>query len=78
MKNQQRLWTIKDAAEYLGVTPNTLRNWEASGKLKPKRHPINNYRYYDPDELESLLESIQSNNEWLKTCQLKQIRLIHN
>ena len=24
---------ISDAAEYLGVSPNTLRNWEKAGKV---------------------------------------------
>jgi excisionase family DNA binding protein len=50
---------IKEAAEYLGVSPNTLRNWGRSGKLAERRHPINGYRLYAPDELESLLEQAE-------------------
>jgi len=39
---------IKEAAEYLGVSPNTLRNWGRSGKLAERRHPINDYRLANP------------------------------
>ena len=49
---------ISDAAELLGVTPNTLRNWEKSGKLTPKKHPFNNYRIYIKEDLEKVLKSI--------------------
>jgi len=47
---------IKEAAEYLGVSPNTLRNWGRSGKLAERRHPINDYRLYAKEELDSLLK----------------------
>lgn len=46
---------IKEAAEYLGVSPNTLRNWGRSGKLAERRHPINGYRLYAKKELDALL-----------------------
>jgi len=36
--------TIGEAAEYLGVSPQTLRRWDASGKLRPVRHPASEYR----------------------------------
>ena len=47
---------IKEAAEYLGVSPNTLRNWGRSGKLADRRHPINDYRLYAKEELNALLK----------------------
>ncbi len=46
--------TIKQAAEFLGVSENTLRNWDLSGKLKAGRHPKNNYRTYTLDQLKQL------------------------
>ena len=46
--------TIKEAAEYLGVTPLTLRNWDKSGKLPTTRHPMSNYRIYKSEDLEKL------------------------
>jgi DNA (cytosine-5)-methyltransferase 1 len=49
---------ISEAAEYVGVAPNTLRNWGRSGKLVERRHPINGYRLYAKDELDMLLAKI--------------------
>ena len=50
--------TIKQAAKFLGVTANTLRNWDNKGKLKTIRSPLNNYRLYIKEELEQLLDEI--------------------
>ena len=47
--------TIKEAAALLGVTPETLRNWDRANKLKPIRHPVNGYRLYPVAELRTLL-----------------------
>jgi excisionase family DNA binding protein len=51
---------IKEAAEYLGVSPNTLRNWGRSGKLTERRHPMNDYRLYSKTELDALLKEAHS------------------
>ncbi len=53
--------TIKEAAELLEVTPLTLRNWDKNGKLKALRHPINNYRVYKKEDIESLIEDLKTN-----------------
>jgi len=49
--------TVGEAAEFLGVSTATLRNWDRSGKLKPRRHPQNGYRIYLHDDLEAVLRS---------------------
>lgn len=54
----RKFLSIKEAAEILGVTSLTLRNWDKKGKLVASRNPINNYRMYGADDIESLLESI--------------------
>ena len=53
--------TVGEAAETLGVSRATLRNWDKAGKLKPYRHPVNGYRLYDRNELETLLKVVQTN-----------------
>lgn len=58
MSKKVEYLTVKDASKILGVTPVTLRRWDNAGKLKAKRHPINNYRIYDPVEIETLRKSI--------------------
>ena len=50
---------IKDAAEYVGVTPLTLRNWDRKGKLAAYRHPANNYRLYLLGDLEKFIKRIE-------------------
>jgi MerR family copper efflux transcriptional regulator len=52
--------TIKEAAEFLGVTPLTLRNWDKNGKLEASRHPMSNYRIYKLSDLEKLSKEIES------------------
>lgn len=46
--------TVKPACELLGVSPNTLRSWGASGKVTEYRHPVNNYRLFRKRDLEAL------------------------
>lgn len=52
-------FSIKEAAEILGVSPLTLRNWDKSGKFKAHRHPMNNYRVYKLSALEKIIEDIE-------------------
>jgi len=52
--------TISEAADYLGVCCNTLRNWGASGKIREHRNPMNDYRLYAPKDLDSLLKQIRT------------------
>jgi excisionase family DNA binding protein len=57
---KKNYFTIKEAAKILGVTPQTLRNWDKSGKLKALRNPINNYRIYRTMDIELFLRKIES------------------
>ncbi|AEF93904.1 Resolvase domain protein [Desulfotomaculum nigrificans CO-1-SRB] len=52
------LLTISKAAKKLGVHPNSLRNWEKQGLIKPVRLP-GGQRRYSMDELNRLLQSGQ-------------------
>lgn len=44
--------SVGEAAAYLGVSVQTLRRWDASGKLRPVRHPASGYRFYKRADLE--------------------------
>ena len=50
--------SVKEAAEYLGVSSITLRRWSDSGKLKSYRNPANKYRLYKKADLDQFLKSI--------------------
>lgn len=55
MENLRAFLRITDAAEYLGVSPNTLRNWENAGKIAAHRHPVNSYRLFKKEDLDAFL-----------------------
>lgn len=50
--------TVGEAAEALGVSRATLRNWDKAGKLFSHRHPVNGYRLYSQTEIKTLLNMI--------------------
>jgi len=50
---------ITEAAEYLGVSPNTLRNWESAGNIVAARHPVNDYRLFRREDLDVLLKKVE-------------------
>lgn len=50
---------IQEAAEYLGVSKNTLINWEKQNRIATYRNPVNNYRLYKKEDLEELLNDIK-------------------
>ncbi len=59
-KVRPKLLTIKQAAEILGVAEVTLRRWDALGKFKAKRHPMNGYRLYAERDVIRLRDRIDS------------------
>lgn len=50
---------IGPAARFIGVTPNTLRNWEKQKKIETYRCPHSSYRLYKKEDLEALLNNIK-------------------
>ena len=51
--------SVKEAAECLGVSPNTVRAWGADGKIPEYRHPVNNYRLYKRDDLQEVINQLE-------------------
>ena len=56
--------TIREAARFLGVARNTLRNWHAAGKIPVYRNPISNYRLFKKTDLEDLLRQIAASGTY--------------
>lgn len=52
---QQELITISEAAEILGISVDTLRRWDKSGKLSPSKTSDAGYRLYDKLQIELFL-----------------------
>ena len=59
VENLKDFLRISEAAEYLGVSPNTLRNWENAGKIAAHRHPVNDYRLFLQSDLDELLKQVR-------------------
>ncbi len=59
VENLRDFLRISEAAEYLGVSKNTLRNWTNAGKIAVHRHPVNDYRLFKKEELDALLQQLQ-------------------
>ena len=68
----EKLLTVKQAAEILSVSPETLRRWDNSGKFKSIRHPINNYRAYSADQIKSLVEEMQLQIEYTQKSTIQE------
>jgi len=50
---------VSEAAEFLGVSKDTLRRWDAAGKLRAHRHPVSNFRLYLKKDLDALLTQLR-------------------
>lgn len=59
MANLRDYLRIGEAAEFVGVSAQTLRNWEMAGKLPAYRNPLNRYRLYKREDLIRLLEKVE-------------------
>lgn len=59
MSVKYELLTVKQTAERLGVSSNTVRTWGASGKLPEYRHPLNNYRLFKVKDVEQLRRKLE-------------------
>jgi len=59
MRKSRDLLSIGEAAEFIGVSINTLRAWDSRGKLKALRSP-GGHRYYSKEQLEGFMSDIES------------------
>jgi len=58
MPRTEEFMQVKEAADFLGVSPNTFRNWGSEDKLPEYRHPVNNYRLYRGQDLERMRKAL--------------------
>lgn len=79
---EKKLISIKEAAEMLGVSKLTLRNWDRDGKLCAFRNPISNYRVYNREDIERILKQIHSGEKPIvaprrKRSDVRTLKVIH-
>ena len=64
---EEELLTISQAAEYLGVSLNTLRRWDESGKLVAIKKDGGTHRYYRERDLEIFASDLMKfASEWIQ------------
>ena len=65
---QEKLLTIGQASEYLGVSLNTLRRWDESGKLIAIKKDGGSHRYYREKDLEIFGSDLMKlASEWIQS-----------
>ena len=60
----EKYYPINKFARIIGVTSQTLRNWENSGKLVPHHRSDSNYRYYSEEQLQQILGGLATTAEY--------------
>lgn len=55
----KKFYSIAEAAKIIGVNKETLRRWDNNGKFHSSRHPINNYRVYSAEKINSFVKELQ-------------------
>lgn len=56
MNQKSKLLRIKEAAELLGVNPETLRRWDNKGRLKAVRIGKRQDKRYKIEDLQKIIE----------------------
>lgn len=56
MKIDDKLLKIREAADLLGVNPETLRRWDNDGKLVAIKVSTRGDRRYKPEDIEKFIE----------------------
>lgn len=64
-------YSIRKFADLIDVNPQTLRNWDKEGKLKPAYvNPDTGYRYYSEEQLQEQLGKIAEEKIVLGYCRV--------
>ncbi|MCT4614725.1 MAG: DNA (cytosine-5-)-methyltransferase [Marinifilaceae bacterium] len=77
----KKYYSISEVSDMLGVTKETLRRWDKSGKLSAVREPMSNYRVYKKEQLKvfeslaNLFEEEETTNEVKAIKEFKSIEL---
>lgn len=57
MKIKSKLLRIKEAAEMLGINPETLRRWDNQGRLQAVRMGKRKDRRYKVEDLQKIIDT---------------------
>lgn len=58
-----QFYSIGETAKLIGITPQTLRDWDKHGKLKPHHVASSGYRYYSLEQINQVIGTKTQNLE---------------
>lgn len=58
----KKYYSIREFSKIIGVSSQTLRNWDHSGRLKPHHKTVSGYRYYSDEQL-NLIMGVKPKND---------------
>ena len=58
-----QFYSIGETAKLIGITPQTLRDWDKHGKLKPHHIASSGYRYYSLEQINQVIGTKTQNLE---------------
>lgn len=67
---KMKYYSIHEFSKLISRTPQTLRNWDLSGKLKPHHTGANGYRYYSHQQLNELLGITDTQRKVIGYCRV--------
>lgn len=65
-----KYYSIHEFSKLIGRTPQTLRNWDTSGRIKPHHTGANGYRYYSHQQLNEVLGITDQSRKNIGYCRV--------
>ena len=65
-----KYYSIQDFSKIIGVSAQTLRNWDANGKLHPHHTTVSGYRYYSDEQLNQVINVKPKNRITIGYCRV--------
>ena len=65
-----KYYSIHEFSKIIGVSAQTLRNWDANGKLHPHHTTVSGYRYYSDEQLNQVINVKPINRITIGYCRV--------
>ena len=66
----RKYYSIHEFSKIIGVSAQTLRNWDANGKLHPHHTTVSGYRYYSDEQLNQVINVKPKNRITIGYCRV--------
>ena len=74
MDTLSKYYSIHEFSKIIGVSAQTLRNWDANGKLHPHHTTVSGYRYYSDEQLNQVINVKPKNRITIGYCRVSSHR----